>query len=189
MLPSRRKVLKALGFAAGVSATGLLPTVVFGKSAASAIPNKSRILGKKGVDAILLGAGVRGDRYSRYAVTAPQELRIVAVAEPIGTRNQAAAVQNELSALQRFDRWEEVLKLPRFADVVIISSSGSYFEAASAALRAGYDVWVDRPVSLDASEMDRINALARREGRQLLFAYGCPESIDFMDHAHCVVPF
>jgi hypothetical protein len=74
------------------------------------------------VTAITLGAGARGTVYGNFAVTYPDQLRIVGVAEPIPARQERHAKTHSIPAENRFVTWEHVFKRPKFADAVIIST-------------------------------------------------------------------
>lgn len=45
----------------------------------------------KPITAITLGAGARGNTYGNYAVSNPNEIKIVGVAEPVVLRNERYA--------------------------------------------------------------------------------------------------
>lgn len=182
MQTSRRKVIKALGVLAGATLAGTLPETLNGRPALSPL-EKSKILGKKGsTQAILIGGGWRGARFSRYALKHPEDFSITALAESDAADNAALSGALNLPDTHRFDQWEAVFAHPKFADVVIITLKEDHTDIITAAIRAGYDVWVDRPASFDQSKIDAVNALARRHDRRLLYAYGVPGQICFMQH-------
>jgi len=184
---ARRKVIKALGLLAGVSLAGALPGTLSGRTAASAF-EKSFILGKKGrTQAILLGADQRGNRFGKYALRHPEDFSIIALSENRAMLKNALSAKLSLPNTHRFKYWKQVFEHPKFADVVIVTQKGDLTDVCSAALRAGYDVWVDRPATLIPSRMDALNALARKLGRQLLFVYGFPEQLCFME-LRCTCP-
>jgi Oxidoreductase family, NAD-binding Rossmann fold len=185
---SRRKIIKALGIVSGVAASGLLP-------AASAIQDKpfaaidhKRVFGKYGLDAVLIGAGKRGMEFGAYAMRHQEHLRITGIAEPLADRLQKAESDFGVKSTHCFTDWNAVFSMPKFADVAIICSTSNYFAACSAALRAGYDIWVDRPVSLDKQETVAINTLARQCGRNIYFCYIYPDQLNFMDHRKFKMP-
>ena len=182
MHTSRRKVIKALGLLAGTSLAGSLPDTLNGRPVVSP-QEKSKILGKKGsTQAILIGAGWRGARFARYALKHPEDFSITALAESDAAGNAGLSHTLNLPDTHRFEHWRAVFGHPKFADVVIIALKEDFTDIITAAVRAGYDVWVDRPASLDQSNLDAVNALARRHDRRLLYAYGVPGQICFMQH-------
>ena len=63
----------------------------------------------KPVTAIVLGAGSRGSTYASYAQEYPEELQIIAIAEPRADRRKILADQLNLPESQRFASWQELL--------------------------------------------------------------------------------
>ena len=118
------------------------------------------------VTAVTLGAGARGNTYGDYATAYPAELRIVGVAEPIPVRQERYARKHGIPAGARFVTWEHVFDRPKFADAVIISTPDDlHYGPCMAALRLGYDVLLEKPISPSERECRDILALAREAGR------------------------
>ena len=63
----------------------------------------------KKITAILIGAGARGKIYAQYAVDHPEELEIVAVAEPDPAKRNWIGERCKISEERRFSHWEELL--------------------------------------------------------------------------------
>lgn len=70
--------------------------------------------------ALVLGAGSRGRAYADYALKCPQELSIVAVAEPDEARRETFARRYGVPASGCFSSWQEALDAGRIADAVFI---------------------------------------------------------------------
>lgn len=188
MPTSRRKAIKALSLLAGASLVSPLPAALGANDAVRPI-DKARILRKKGAtQAVLVGDTWRGQRIGTYALRRPEEFRIVALAGANAAEKTNVAEELNLPASHRFDHWKEVFAHPRFADVVIVALPGDTSELVETALRAGYDVWVDRSASYDPARNEALNVLARQSGRQLLYLYGFPEELQFMPHKFFPVP-
>jgi Oxidoreductase family, C-terminal alpha/beta domain/Oxidoreductase family, NAD-binding Rossmann fold len=120
----------------------------------------------RAVTAITLGAGARGNVYGGYALEYPEELDIVGVAEPIALRNDRYTSKHGISAENRFNTWEDVFKRPKFADAVIITTPDNlHYGPCMAALKAGYDVLLEKPIAPTEKECRAILALARKTGR------------------------
>jgi hypothetical protein len=118
------------------------------------------------VTAITLGAGMRGNIYGNYAAAYPDRLNIVGVAEPIPIRQERYAARHEIPDAHRFPTWEHVFERPKFADAVIISTPDDlHYGPAMAALRLGYDVLLEKPISPSERECRDILALAQETGR------------------------
>jgi predicted dehydrogenase len=118
------------------------------------------------ITAITLGAGARGTTYGNYAQAFPDQLKIVGVAEPIPFRNDRHAAQHGIPAENRFDTWEHVFARDKFADAVIIATPDDlHYGPCIAALRLGYDILLEKPISPSEDECREILALTRETGR------------------------
>src|SRR5688572_16699347 len=121
---------------------------------------------EKPVTAITLGAGARGNVYGDYALEYPTQLDIVGVAEPIPVRNERYAQKHKIAAANRFNTWEDVFKKPKFADAVIISTPDQlHYGPCMQALKMGYDILLEKPISPSEQECRDILGLAQKTGR------------------------
>jgi predicted dehydrogenase len=159
---TRRQVLKQMSLAVGtalpLSSYPFLPVPPLDKF----IPDPPA----KPITAITLGAGNRGNVYGNYATAYPHHIDIVGVAEPVVLRNQRYAQQHNIPEKNRFKTWEEVFKQPKFADVVIISTPDwLHYGPCMEALKMGYDVLLEKPISPSEQECREILAMAKKTGR------------------------
>ncbi|HLG40382.1 MAG TPA: Gfo/Idh/MocA family oxidoreductase, partial [Chitinophagaceae bacterium] len=100
------------------------------------------------VSVILIGAGHRGINYASYATKNPDEMKIVAVADPNPFRLQKTARTHKIIPAYCFETWEEVFKREKFADAVIISTPDQLHSAPCLqALEKGYDVLLEKPIA------------------------------------------
>lgn len=121
---------------------------------------------KKPVTAITLGAGNRGNVYGNYAAANPDELDIVGVAEPIDIRNERYAQKHDIPAKNRFVTWEDVFKVPKFADAVIITTPDNlHYGPAMQALAMGYDLLLEKPIAQSWRECSDILQQAKKYDR------------------------
>lgn len=162
---SRRAILKSLGLAAAA-----LPLSSWAKNeTGERIILPENPLHKKparAVTAITLGAGSRGNVYGNYAVQYPDQLDIVGVAEPIPLRNERYSRKHAIPDAQRFKTWEDVFKVPKFADAIIISTPDNlHYGPCMKALSMGYDILLEKPISPSEKECREILALAKKTGR------------------------
>jgi predicted dehydrogenase len=164
---SRRKLLKTLGLAAGTAAFGHFPEGADCRTPLSYEDNHPwHPALDKPVTAITLGAGNRGNVYGGFAAAFPNDLKIVGVAEPVPLRNERYAKKHQIPDANRFPTWERVFEQPKFADAVIISTPDKlHFGPCMAALKAGYDVLLEKPISPSPEECRKILALAKKTGR------------------------
>ncbi len=102
----------------------------------------------KPVSVILIGAGHRGNIYADYAILNPQEMKVVGVADPDLERQNKARLKHKIDPLNCFNSWEDVFKRAKFADAVIIATSDEmHTQPCLAALDAGYDILLEKPVA------------------------------------------
>jgi Oxidoreductase family, NAD-binding Rossmann fold/Oxidoreductase family, C-terminal alpha/beta domain len=170
---SRRDVLKSLGLAAGVS---LIPGPSQAEvkqlgAAARAFPSNYKTPARhikltKPVTAIVCGAGRRGRAYGEFASQYPGQLDIVGLAEPIEIRNERYSRTHAIPAANRFDTWERIFERPKFADAIIITTPDQlHYGPCMAALAAGYDVLLEKPISPSEAECREILAKTLETGR------------------------
>jgi len=127
---------------------------------------------KEPVTVTLIGAGFRGMIYTDYAESRPDELRVVAVAEPDETKRSRVKEKFDLPAESCFSSWDELFAQQRQSDAVMICTQDRYhFEPAMKALKAGYHVLLEKPMSPDAEECIAMGRQAEEAGRNLTICH------------------
>jgi predicted dehydrogenase len=163
---TRRDLLKTLGAASGAA---VLSGFAEFETPQSIAPLESNPLFKKParpITVVTLGAGSRGNVYGNFAVNYPEEMDVIGVAEPIALRNGRYTKKHNILETNRFQTWEDVFKRPKFADAVLITTPDNlHYGPCMAALRAGYDVLLEKPISPSEKECREILALAKKTGR------------------------
>lgn len=106
------------------------------------------------ITAVLFGAGLRGaDAYAPYALAHPDELKFVAVAEPDPARRTRFAEAHGISLDRQFTSWEEITALPKMADAVFnCTQDQMHYSSGMAALQAGYDMLLEKPMTNTLAE-------------------------------------
>lgn len=124
------------------------------------------------ISAVLVGAGQRGRFvYGAYARRQPDRLRIVAVAEPDAARLTAFAEEHRIGADRRFIEWEPLLG-ERIADAAIIATPDiAHAGPAVAALAAGYEVLLEKPMAHTLEACATVVAASRRSGASVNVAH------------------
>ena len=119
--------------------------------------------------AILIGAGNRGyDAYGSYALAHPDEIRCLAVAEPHAVRRVRFAQAHAVPPERLFRTWEDLLAQGQIADVALVCTLDRLHTApAIAALEAGYDVLLEKPMATSLADCVRLVQAAERTGRLL----------------------
>jgi predicted dehydrogenase len=118
---------------------------------------------------VLIGAGSRGyAAYGPYALTHPDEIRFIAVAEPHDARRERFAQAHDIPPERRFRTWEDLLARGKIADAALICTLDRlHVEPCIAALEAGYDVLLEKPMATTLGDCVRLVQAAERAGRLL----------------------
>jgi predicted dehydrogenase len=164
---SRRDLLKFMGVAAGATTIPVSSWAFNDGGEKILLPlNGMPKAIDKPITAITCGAGNRGNVYGGYSLQYPGQLDIVGVAEPIKIRNERYATKHNIPAENRFETWEDVFKRPKFADAVIITTPDNlHYGPCMAALKMGYDVLLEKPISPSEKECRDILQLAKKNKR------------------------
>ena len=119
----------------------------------------------KQVTLAVIGAGARGRGYARYATLEPEELKIVAVADPDDFRRNQMGDTYGIPENMRFHSWQEFAKHPKMCDAVAICTQDSMHEApAVACAELGYDILLEKPMAPTADACRRIVAAVKKAG-------------------------
>jgi predicted dehydrogenase len=119
--------------------------------------------------AVLLGAGIRGAfAYGPYALAQPDELKFVAVAEPNPVRRARFAEAHHIPPERQFSHWQEIMAREQMADVVFnMTQDQMHYPSALAALEAGYDVLLEKPMTNTLAETVHLVQTAEQHQRLL----------------------
>ena len=123
----------------------------------------------KSITAILIGAGDRGaEVFGVYALKHPNELRFLAVAEPIDERRNTFTNKHFIEKKNTFTDWRPLLEKSKFADIAIVTTQDQmHFEPAVVAMKKGYDVLLEKPMSTTLEECKNLVKVAKKTGRIL----------------------
>lgn len=128
--------------------------------------NPRHIKIKKPVTAILIGAGHRGNIYADYALKRPSELKITGVAEINADRQKTFQQKHDIRYANCFTDWREIFAKEKFADAVIIATPDNlHIEPCLAAIEAGYDVLLEKPIAPTEAECRLLLDKALASGR------------------------
>ncbi|MBR4900562.1 MAG: Gfo/Idh/MocA family oxidoreductase [Victivallales bacterium] len=123
----------------------------------------------KQVKILIVGCGARGSGYGRFVLQCPERAKVVAIAEPIAERRNAVGDAHNVPPEYRFNSWEDVARLPRLADAVLICTQDQMHEAPAIAFaQLGYDILLEKPMAPTAESCRRIVAAVKKAG--VLFA-------------------
>ncbi|MEE9410672.1 MAG: Gfo/Idh/MocA family oxidoreductase, partial [Candidatus Heimdallarchaeota archaeon] len=108
----------------------------------------------KKLTAILIGAGDRGaNTYGDYALRHPEEIKFLAVAEPLDLRRELFAEKHRIQKKYVFTSWESLLKSDKLADIAVIATQDQmHAEPAIQAMEKGYEVLLEKPMATTIEE-------------------------------------
>ena len=118
------------------------------------------------ITAILLGAGQRGHHdYGPFALEHPDELTFAAVAEPTPARRRRFAEAHRIPPERRFASFRDLLAKPRMADACLNATQDlDHLASSLAAIDAGYDLLLEKPIATRLAESSAIVAAAANRG-------------------------
>ncbi len=121
------------------------------------------------ITALLFGAGARGaEAYGPYALTHPDQIKFVAVAEPDPWRRKRFSEAHDIPAEACFESWRDALEQGQIADVVInCTQDQMHMESGVAAIEAGYDMLLEKPIANTLSDSIKIVQAAEEHDRYL----------------------
>jgi predicted dehydrogenase len=119
--------------------------------------------------ALLFGAGARGaEAYGPYALANPDQIRFVAVAEPNQIRREQFASQHSIPPERCFETWQDAIASGKIADVVInCTQDQMHADSGVTALKAGYDMLLEKPIAHTLEDSIRIVKTAEEQERYL----------------------
>ncbi len=122
---------------------------------------------------VIFGAGRWGVHLVRNFLNHHQS-EVIAVVDPYPEQLQAIQERLELSPdIMLIEDWKEALELPGITAVAIATPASTHYEIISAALKKGYHVFSEKPLTLEYSESVALCKLAEQQQRQL-----------FVDHTY-----
>lgn len=120
----------------------------------------------------LIGAGGRGNAYSEYALMHPEEVEIVAVADPVEERRKAFGEKYKIPVSQQFINWDTFFASQKTADAVMICTQDlQHYEPAMKAMERGYHVLLEKPMTPDIRQCTALSECAERTGRHLMICH------------------
>lgn len=124
------------------------------------------VLQVKKIKIVLVGAGQRGTIYTSYALLHPDELEVVAFAEPNTERRESFSKLHGIPKEMCFQTWEELFSMPRLAEAALICTHDHlHLEPSLKALEKGYNILLEKPMSNKPEECAAISEYAQKYNR------------------------
>lgn len=126
----------------------------------------------KTLTAILIGAGNRGETYSKFMAQAEGKFQIIAVAEPVQSRREEIQKMYDIPQEMCFEDWNPLLAKGKIADLAIIATMDKqHFDPTMQAIACGYDILLEKPVSPDPIECEKIARFAQEKGSRIVVCH------------------
>lgn len=119
------------------------------------------------------GCGNRGwHAYASILKEMPEEAKIVAISDVVKERVEAMGQEFSVPSHRRFASAEEMLSRPKLADAVMICTQDrQHVKQALMALEKGYHILMEKPISPDLDECERLLAAARKTDRKIVVCH------------------
>ena len=121
----------------------------------------------------VIGCGNRGrDTYGRLLLSMKDRVRVVAIAEPRADRREAMAKEHEVPAERVFCLGEELLAQEKMADAVLVCTQDQdHVTEAVRAMRRGYDVLMEKPISASLEELHSLLQVQKETGKRVVVCH------------------
>ncbi len=119
-----------------------------------------------------IGCGSRTFIYFELAAKQPELYEVTAAADHNAARRAKARALSQNPRFREFEDDAAILAEPRLADIMIIATQDAFhFAHASAALRKGYDLLLEKPISTNLRDVLALEKLAHDLGRKVLVCH------------------
>lgn len=134
--------------------------------------DSSTLLKQKPISAVIIGAGHRSLLYASYSVTHADELQIAGVVEPDDVRRKWTMDAYKLPPEHCYTSIEQLVAGPRIADVAFNGTMDHLHVATTLPLlEAGYDVLLEKPIGVSATEVRELQETANRLNRKVMICH------------------
>ena len=126
----------------------------------------------KPLKTIIVGGGHRSLTYANLANVESDKMEIVGIADPDENRRNSIAKLYNIPPERCFESAEELAETPKFADAVINGTMDHiHVETTVPLLKAGYDVLLEKPFSVNEKEARELVAAAEKYGRKVMVCF------------------
>ena len=126
----------------------------------------------KKVTFAMLGMGNRGKAYASKQLKYPEEMEVVAMADPRRECLDTANKYLHLPEERLFDGADSIFAQPKLADIMVIATQDAqHKEHAIRAMELGYDLLLEKPISNKLEDIVVIEETAKRLGRKVIVCH------------------
>ena len=126
----------------------------------------------KPITAIIVGAGHRALVYAELAITNPELMKIVGVADPNPVRREMCMKKFGFSEDMCFETAQELATKGKLADTIINGTMDhQHLETAIPLLDVGYDMLLEKPFAPNEDEMREIVACAKKNNSKVMICH------------------
>lgn len=135
----------------------------------------------KKIKVVLIGAGGRGIGYTNFFKDHGDMYELVAAADPIAERREYIKETHGVSDENLFTDWKDLLAKGKIADCAFICTQDKmHFEPCMAAIEAGYEIFLEKPISPDPEEVSKIVEAAEKKGVSIVVCHVLRYSLTYM---------
>ncbi len=124
------------------------------------------------ITAIIVGAGHRALIYANLALTNPESLKIVGVADPNPVRRKQCMEKFGFLKDMCFENADELAQKGRLADAIINGTMDEqHLETSVPLLNLGYDMLLEKPFAVNEKEMRELVECARKNNSKVMICH------------------
>nr|XP_057941249.1 uncharacterized protein zgc:154075 isoform X2 [Doryrhamphus excisus] len=132
---------------------------------------------------IVVGAGCRGNAYSRYAIVHPDRVQVVGVADPIKFARTKFQQLYKIAEENLCEDWRTLVQKDKFADAVLICTPDHlHKEPAVAFAKKGYHLLLEKPMATKAEDCLEIVKVCSENGVMELLDDGVIGDVIHIQH-------
>jgi len=132
----------------------------------------NKAIADRPVRVAVVGAGHRSVAYASHALRHPDEMQIVAIAEPRDDRRAEAAKTHSVSEDMLFSSYEQLLDGEPIADAVINGTMDQmHYTTTKPLIQSGYNVLLEKPIAQKQSEVVELIDLAKQHNRVVMICH------------------
>lgn len=140
------------------------------------------------ITAVVAGCGNRGkDAYGFYALSKPDNMKIVAIADPDPDKRRIMGELHSIPKHRRFSGWSELVQEGKIADAAIISTMDrDHVEPALSFIKAGYDLLLEKPIDPTPEGTMKVARLSAESEKRVMVAHVLRYSSFFQKLKHLI---